>query len=312
MIKNKHNLFTDISGNNIAIKSYTFGKGDKAIYIQGGIHAGEITYFIFSKLYEFLSKHENLLNSKICLIPNVNPPGWNQRIYYYTAGKFDFHKGKDWNRSYPGNKTNLSARNSEVIYNLNKDYDLCIDLHTSRISKPYTIFSSDNVKDELKVLNFKFNVFVGNNSKFKGMFQQTLADNNRKGLTIECGSHDDYNEEDINEVFKSLVDLFIEKGVIHLKEFNKCKSKQENLYKTSKIDVLYNDHPGFIQYLVKPRQTVKKDEILAIIYSSKNLEDKIEIKCPFNGIIFELSKSHIVWLGDELFRIINFDNLIKL
>ncbi len=311
MKKNFTPLYTDVSGNKIGVQSYTFGEGEKSAYIQGGIHAGEITYFIFSRLHDFLLKNESKLNKKVKLAPVINPTGWNQRIYYYTAGKFDFHKGKDWNRSYPGSAKNLSARNSEKIYKLNEGYDISIDLHTARISKPYSYFSSNNVLNELKALNLEYNIFIGENPNYKGMFQQALAEENRKGLTIECGSHDDYNEEDILEVYNALIRLFVENNVLD-NQTNSDNLINNNQKSVEQIDVLHSDFSGFINYHVNPRDKVSKGDHIATIYSSADLGKKTKVTTPYDGVIFEISRSHVIWVGDELFRIINNNNLKKL
>src|SRR3972149_10364805 len=123
MKKTKLHLYTDISGNEIGVNQYHYGSGKKSLYIQGGVHGGELTYFIFVELDRWLRQNEDKLKKTVTLTPLVNPTAWNQRVYYYTVGKFDLYKGRDWNRSYPGKDTTLSARNSAKVFEYMKNYE---------------------------------------------------------------------------------------------------------------------------------------------------------------------------------------------
>jgi uncharacterized protein len=89
-----------IDGNSLSVYGYTLGDGEKSVYIQGGMHGGEITYWIFHRFYQELL-NQTLLK-QVTLVPIANPFSWQQRSYFYTAGKFSFIDGKDWLWSFPG------------------------------------------------------------------------------------------------------------------------------------------------------------------------------------------------------------------
>lgn len=304
-----HKLYTDISGNTIGFLTYEYGKGRQSLYIQGGVHGGEITYFIFKKLNEFLLKNEKLLKKKILLAPIINPVAWSQRIYYYTVGKFDLYKGTDWNRSYPGGDTSLSARNSKIVFNIAKEYDLILDLHTARISKPYTIFTDKQSLSTIRTLGFSYNQFIDlanpANSKYKGIISDAVNNLNKQGIVIECGSHDNFDLESIEIVFQSIKRFIYKSGIIVSKKHFICP--ETKIF--DKIDVIYSPISGFIKYLKYPREEIKKNDILCEIYPSNLLDKVTKIKTPYNGIMFELAKTHIVWTGDELIKIIDKKNL---
>lgn len=295
MMKTSLFLYTDITGSKVDIPIYTFGKGKNYICITGGVHGGEVTYFIFHKLYHWLIENEKKLNYEVCLIPIVNPPAWHQRVYYYTVGKFDLYKGKDWNRSYPGDNTSLSARISKKIYTIVSKYDIVIDLHTARCSNPYTIFMDENIKDVVASIGLKFNLLFPISDKtnltYQGTLTQTLKNTCTKSFVIECGSHDDFNQSKINSVYRGIVNLFKEQ-----------KPKIHQQIMVTKIRTLYADTAGFVKYAVNPQTKVKKRDLICTIYTSNNLGKTILLMADFDGYVLELSKTHILWEGDEVFK----------
>ena len=136
MKKKKLALYKAVYGDEVSVLVYTFGKGKNTLYIQGGVHGGEVTFFILHELVNYLKSIEEKLDGTVTVVPICNPVSWSQRVYYYTAGKFDLYKGKDWNRSYPGSETTLSSRMSKKIFEIASKHECVIDLHTARNSKP--------------------------------------------------------------------------------------------------------------------------------------------------------------------------------
>ncbi len=305
MKKSQIHLYTDISGNKINTTLYKFGSTNKkGIYIQGGIHGGEVTYFIFAKLYQWLTKNEANLKQNITLAPMINPVAWNQRIYYYTAGKFDLYKGKDWNRSYGSEKQNtLSERMSKSILDMARAHDFVIDLHTARTSAPYLIYTDNSLRTYILKYGLAYNFFIDlnkeSNKKFEGTLNHALKELGIQCVTYECGSHDSHNEEDINEVSRSILS--------YLQDSSTATSTSKPDQKRSiftQVNTIFAEISGFINYLISPRMHVEKGTPLMEIYSSGDLKTTYVIKSPIDGIILELSKTHICWEGDELIRIV--------
>ncbi|MDQ3239511.1 MAG: succinylglutamate desuccinylase/aspartoacylase family protein [bacterium] len=305
MLRGKHKLFTDISGNEVCVQSYSFGEGECSLLIQGGVHGGEITYYIFNELFSWLSSHEKELKKKITLIPIVNPVAWNQRTYYYTAGKFDLYKGLDWNRSYPGKDTSLSAINSKRIFSLSKNYEMVVDLHTARSSRPHVIYMSDKIRDLVIQLGFKFNYFIDinkeKNKKFSGTLTEAVTSDNRSSITIECGSHDLYNKDHIDEVTDKLLKLMQVLGIVEGNFENSLKAES---YYFEKINLIYSDVSGFARYYVLPGEKFNKGDVLGDILVSSNLGEIVEFVASEEGVMFEIPRSNVVWCGDELFRVV--------
>lgn len=310
MITTKHLLYTDISGNQVNYQTYTYGTGPSRLYIQGGIHGGEVTYFIFQKLHKFLAQNEKKLKGTIMLAPLINPAAWHQRIYYYTVGKFDLYKGADWNRNYPGAETTLSARMSQIIFENAQKFDVLLDLHTARFSKPYTLFTDKRLMPLLKSFGIEYNYFVdmqsSNKSKYRGIFPPALIEKGKQAFICECGSHDAYEERNINTVFEAVLRLMDTLEVIPVQKEQKSTQKQ---FLFDHISILYAPHSGFAEYLVSPQSKFHKNDPLCKIYSSQNIAQIITIRAPYDGVLFELPKTHIVWVGDELFRLIKKNEL---
>lgn len=304
-------MYTDISGNTISFKSYTYGQGEKGICILGGIHGGETTYFIFAEIHKWLAENEEKLKKKVTLAPIINPPAWNQRVYYYTAGKFDLYKGKDWNRSYPGGETTLSARNSQKVFELAKQYPFVIDLHTARVSKPYTIYLNKAIKPFLKAFGVKMNYFLDldkdTQGKYQGVLNQALEKEGVKSFVCEAGSHDDYNEENIKIVKESLINLMKYLGV-----FKEAPVTTDSLVSISKIQTLFSPVSGFVIYHLSPHQEFKKNDKLCTILHSSQLEDSTIVRASFDGVMFELARTHVTWVGDELLRVVDKKDITSL
>ncbi len=299
-------LYTDISGNQIHANSYEFGSPKtKGLYIQGGIHGGEVTYFVFVKLCDWLLKNETRLKKKVTLAPVINPAAWNQRVYYYTTGKFDLYKGKDWNRSYGSvNQNTLSEKMSQHILELAKQHDFVMDLHTARTSAPYLIFTDQSIATFIKKYGLINNYFIDfhneKNSKYAGTLNHALMKLGVSCVTYECGSHDSRNDEHISEVFNSIVS-YIEDNIMTA-AIIKTDDYQRSIF--TSVDTVFAETSGFVNYLVSPRMRVKKGDPLMQIYSSSNIKTRNIIKSPVDGMILELSKTHICWEGDELIRIV--------
>lgn len=311
MKKTKLNLYTDISGNSVDINLYHFGKGPSGLYIQGGVHGGEFTYFIFEKLHDWLIQNENFLTKKITLAPMVNPPAWNQRVYYYTVGKFDLYKGKDWNRSYPGGQTTLSARNSQKISDFIQPYEFALDLHTARTSAPYLIFMDKRMTPYVQAFGLKYNVFLDKNkaeNPYKGTFDYALLDKKTLSMTCECGSHDEYDEQNVDMVYKSILNLIYKLNIYE--KTNITKTPKQIVVK--KIDTIFAPVSGFTRFHLPPHASFIAGDVLATMTHASDISKKTQIKALFNGVMFELARSHISWVGDELMRVCYNKNLVSL
>lgn len=296
------NLAKDLSGGDFSITGYKIGKGKPSVYIQGGMHGGETTYWI---IHELLKKiDENKINGSLTVIPICNPISWQHKNYFYTAGKFWYYNGKDWNRFFPGDKKGSTpARLAHILFQEVKKHDLVIDLHTSRVSKPYIIYTNEKNEEFIKYLGFRYNQIF----KTRKTLNYACYKADINCLTIECGSHDSYNAKNINQCLQALINLFK-----YLKILNGKAEKFDNLYNFEKTKNYYADHAGFIKFLKKPGDSYKKGEALFTIYPSDDISRQINVKGQEDGVILKISPTHVYNQGNSVAEIIEQKNLKKI
>jgi predicted deacylase len=305
--KEHYHIGESPSGLDITIHKHLFTsqKNGRTIYIQGGIHGGEITFWLFNKLFKYLE--QDAFKGKIILVPIANPIAWNQRIYFYNPGKFSFYNGKDWNRNFPGNKLgNLGERISSTISKFVLDADLVIDLHTSRKSIPFTITLSEKNLEITQRLKIKYNYLADTEEKSNASLGKTLSgfclEKGIPNIAIECGSHDSYNPKHVETVFKAL------KNLLRHKTKNEIERNTPLKY-FKKLKTYRAPCGGFVKYNFNPGEIFKKGEELFRIYETKTLNTYKKIKAKENGVILKSSPTHILWSGDEVLQVINEEDL---
>ena len=298
---------TSSIGETISIKKYTIdsGKEGKTIYIQGGTHGGEITLPIIRNLFDFLST--NLKCGKVIIIPFANPVSWRQRIYFYTMGKFNFLNGKDFNRVFGKDNGDINNKIATTILKQAEQADFAIDLHTSRESKPYSIFSSLDYIKYVKYLNIFFNQYCQPTEEYTNTFDVQLYKRNIPNVVIECGSHDEVNRENINNISNGIINL--------LKHFNMVEgeailNKEFSYYEDPHL--IYSENGGIIEYHKNTGDFIKKGEkILSILYG--NLKSKpTEVCAPFDCYMVRASKTHICDGHEEVANLIKIEDLITI
>jgi len=292
-------LFTDISGNNIGLLSYSLGNGSPKAYIQGGIHGGETTYWIFTRLARILKNAR--VNGSITLVPISNPVSWDQKFYSYTVGKFSLTDGKDFNRNFPGSLTgSLNERIASKINEIALRSDMVIDLHTANKCVPYSIITDKKQLKWVKSANFKYTMLHYFKDKNNSPLTSSATLNGKISIALECGSHDIYDSKHINRCVDGILRILKKTGVI---EYKSLYTNQKQYYSDT-LNKYLAPESGFVKYIVKPGETCTKDQILCTIYSSKSLTKITKICSREDGVVLLASKTHIVSEGDYLFEII--------
>ena len=277
-------------------------KSGNHIYIQSGIHGGEVTQWIIHELFLFLKK--NLHKGKITLVPCANPVSWTQRTYYSTNGKFDFYMGKDWNRNFPGDKEgSIGERIANVLFENARKADFVIDLHTSRESIPFVIYSNPQYEDILKIVGIKYNQFIDMQKKhsYNNTMNACLDKVGINNICIECGSHDAYEPHNIKEVINGLKRIFSAYGMI---DSNLAETSQHDI-KTFAKTVKYTAPKGGLIRLAKPLGAeVKKGDDLFYCFDNNELGSVITIRSKHNGVLFKASPTYIYWSGDDVLQLL--------
>lgn len=294
----------DLSIDILSIDSEKIGP---KIYIQGGMHGGEIVHWIIKDLYNyFISKP---FRGTITFVPISNPVSWLQRQYFSTNGKFDQYMGKDWNRNFPGkNDGSLGSRIANSLFELASSHDFCIDLHTSRNSVPFGIYFSEKLaKKYVSSTNIELNLItsIKDNPNYRSTLSGALTAIKTENITFECGNHDEYNKKNNTIIYNAILSVLKKLGTI-----DSLDKKNGNVRTFSKTTKIYSPNGGFIKYKFNPGDKFKKDDVLFELEHSTKLKKKPEVvKAPFNGIILKQSPTHIFWPGDEVYEIINSSDL---
>lgn len=307
--KQKHSLLSIGGGINAQLTEfiYTGNNTGKKIYIQSGLHGGETSQWVLYKLHNFLM--QNLHAGEVHIIAYANPLAWLQRTYYSTAGKFSQIDGKDYNRCF---SDSIPADTNSIIcgklIELAAQCDFAIDLHTSKMSNPFAIYTRPEYVPYIKALGLKYNQFSDDASipALHGTFNACLDRHHIPNITIECGGHDEYNPDKIQKVYDSLTRL-----LTYINDKTEIKNS-ENIFRFESRKKLYAPAAGLVNYLKKAGEPVVKGETIAELCSPEDLSASLPIMAAENGIIHVLSPSHIVWQGDIIAEIIPQDDLILL
>ncbi len=282
----------------ISITKFTLDSENqgKFVYIQGGVHGGEVTLPIIKKLYSYLQK--NLKSGKVVFVPFANPLSWQQKAYTYTVGKFNLKNGKDFNR-YFGTDVDVNSKIANKILTLCEDADLTLDLHTAHNALPYTIFSSLKLMPFIKNLNIRFNDFCGMQKKYEHCFDYELTLKDVPSITIECGAHDEVNSTNTEQVVNGILNV-----LASLKMIDAINIKpQEQIFFTDATSIKA-ECGGIVNFYKNLGETFKKGEKLFEIISANLKKENICYFAKEDGILLRKSKTHIFCEHDEVLQVI--------
>ena len=304
-----HKVFTAGGGTDIVLREFVYkaSQKGKVLYIQAGLHGGETSQWVLYKLHQFLKT--NLVAGEVHVVPYANPLAWMQRTYFSTFGKFSLVDGKDFNRCFPGNpEGDVNSRIASVIMSLAKKSDFVVDLHTSKSSNPFAIYTKKEYEALVKACGFPYNQYSDDASipSLHGTFNAALDREKVANITIECGGHNEYDEAKICSVYDALCSILLE-----LKMVEKCESKKSLsvVYAFEKRKKVFSPMGGLFKSEQKLSAKVKQGDVLGYIYDAKNLDNVVEIKAPINGVLHVLGAGHIAWEGDVLAEIVPEDDL---
>ena len=299
---------TDVVGQPIYITKYAIDseKPGKTIYIQGGIHGGEITLHMIRDIYDYVK--ENIKTGKVFFIPFANPLAWGQKAYTYTVGKFNNKTGEDFNRTFASNsKGNTSVQIAKAILKEceKEAISLAIDLHTAHTSFPHTIIMSKEDLDYIKLTNIEYNRLCFNSEEYKSTLNYQLSLRGINNFTIECGSHDSIDKD---------YELQVVEGVLNvLKHLEVCDFaptlEKINQIAFSKSVSYFAECGGIVKFNFDLGQKFKKGDVLYTILPANLQEEEHKQIAEFDGVIFRFAKTHIYNAFDEVMRVFREEDL---
>lgn len=295
---------TEICLNEFVYKAPTAGK---VLYIQAGLHGGETSQWVLYQLHSFLMN--NLKCGEVHVVPYANPMAWMQRAYFSTFGKFSLLDGKDFNRCFPGNAHgDVNARICAAIFDLATKADFVLDLHTSKSSNPFAIYTKFEYEPIVKACGLPYNQYSDDASipSLHGTLNAALDRAGIANIAIECGGHNEYDENKIAAVYQAVSAVLSE---LKLVEKLKGKALSSSIYRFEKRNKIFSPACGLFKPEKKLGSKLKKGEVIGWIANSENLAEKINIIAPIDGILQILTVGHIMWEGDVLAEIVPLDDL---
>lgn len=291
---------TNAIGEEVVLNKFTVdsGKCGKTIYIQGGIHGGEVTLPIIKNLFDYLV--ENLKEGKVIFVPFANPNSWKQKAYTYTVGKFSDVDGRDFNRCFGRSSLDLNTKIANTLLDIAKKCDFALDLHTAMTSMPYSIFSTLDYAKYVKLLNLDYNYLCEPIEEYANTFDVQLYKANIPNFVIECGSHDDIDSKKTNMIFEGIKNIF--------KYFKMVSGEvvyQDKLKYFEKITKIYAPTGGIVCFNKKLNDNIKKGDKVFTLIKGNLSNQAIDVLSPCDAVIFRFSKTHICDEGSELAHIIN-------
>lgn len=297
---------TTVCGQPIYITCYTIDseKPGKTFYLQGGIHGGEITLHMIRDIYNYVK--QNITSGKVKFVPFANPTGWGQKAYAYTVGKFNYKTGEDFNRTY-GKKVEDSATValSNAILKECEECDFAIDLHTAHTSFPHTITMNPEYFPMVKLANIEYNRLCYGSKEYETTLDGKLDKMGIPSFTIECGSHDDINEEYKNNVVNGVLNIMAELGIISTSP----KQNKKRQVAFSKSVSYFAECGGIVDFKKQLGESFKKGDVLFTIMPANLQEEEHVVRAEFDGIVFRFAKTHIYNSYDEVMRVFKLEDL---
>lgn len=297
---------TTVCGQPIYVTCYTIDseKPGKTFYLQGGIHGGEITLHMIRDVYEYVKNH--IVSGKVKFLPFANPTGWAQKSYTYTVGKFNDKTGQDFNRTY-GKSTIDSATvaiSNEILKEC-EDASAVVDLHTAHTSFPHTISMDEEGLKLAKIANIEYNRLCFGSEEYKTTLDGYLSKKGIPSFTIECGSHDDINDEYKDDVVRGLINVIAYLGITDEKPMQ--NKKRQVGFSTSHS--YFAECGGIIDFKKQLGESFKKGDTLYKIMPANLQEKEHIITADFDGIVFRFAKTHIYNSYDEVMRVFKLEDL---
>lgn len=285
---------TTISGSPIELHAYTVTaeKPGKRVYIQSGMHGGEITYWIQHRLYHFLTEH--MIAGEVIFVPFANPASWEQTSYFYTHGKFSLYDGRDFNYNFPGHPAGtLNQRFAHHLFALAKTADLALDLHTARNSVPYCIYSKDEYAPVVRRIGLTYNFL--DTERTPDSFDDVMDPAGITNICIECGSHDEYDAAKNDLVFAGIIRVLADMGLVS-SEHGGAAPQAYSFATHKKITA---QESGFIRYDTALGAPFKKGERIFTLYATAELGRETAEIATEDGIVYKRAPTHIYRVGDD-------------
>ena len=126
----------------------------------------------------------------------------------------------------------------------------------------------------------------------------------QKSIAIECGSHDEFDQQNIDRTVEGILNILNYLEVIRIRTTQKGKSSNANRqFYIDKLKIYRAPVSGFVKYLVSPEESFSKGQPLYKLYPSATLGKEIVTKAKENGVVIMHADTNTVWEGDYVVEI---------
>lgn len=297
---------------NMRVKGYTFGTGEKSVCIVGATRGNEVQQvFICSqliKIFTQLEKQGKIKGGKsIMVVPTVNSYSMNIQKRFWPTDNTDI------NRMFPGyNLGETTQRIAGGVFEKINGYEYGIQFTSFYMQGsfiPHVRMMKTGFEDIEKAKDFGLPYVFRRDAR--PYDTTTLNYNwqvwNTKAFSVYTNATDTIDVQSAKKAINAVMTFLNNNGIIDYKGHQGYVSQ---LIEGGSLTNVKSEVAGlFIRY-ADVNARVKKGDTLAEIldpYTGNNIDD---IKSPINGIVFFHASQPLIYSNTPLFRIIPSDDIM--
>ncbi|MDD3368458.1 MAG: M14 family metallopeptidase [Lachnospiraceae bacterium] len=292
---------------NMVVKGYQFGKGDKAACIIGSLRGNELQQmYICSQLVRKLKELEanDCISSgkEILVVPVVNAYSMNVGKRFYGVEQTDL------NRTFPGSSYGTStARLTDAVLQQIKDYSYGIQFtsfymqgefvpHVRMMETGYQNTSLANLFGLPYVVVRKPKPIDTKTLNFNWQDEMTAA------FSVYSNRSDEIDENAARQVVAAVLRFLTRMGILHYESHSGYIS---HVIKEEDLTDIHARKGGFFRPFVKAGEEVRYNQECAEIVDPYEGEILERIVAPTDGIIFFAHTNPLASENEILFRLIH-------
>ena len=297
---------------NMRVKGYTFGNGEKSVCIVGATRGNEVQQvFLCSqliKIFKQLEKQNKIKSNKsIMVVPTVNSYSMNIGKRFWSTDNTDI------NRMFPGyNLGETTQRIAGGVFENVKDYKFGIQFTSFYMQGsfiPHVRMMKTGFENVELAKDFGLPYIYRREAR---PYDTTTLNYNwqlweTNAFSVYTNATDSIDIKSARKAINAVLSFLNKNGIIDYK----CHEGYVSQYieGDSLVNVKSNVAGFFIRYAHVDTR-VKQGDILAEIIDPYSGEKLDSIKAPINGIVFFHADQPMIYSQTTLFRIIPSDDFI--
>ena len=290
----------------LRIKAYRFGRGEKTVCIMGALRGNEVQQlYICARLIKELKKLEAegaiMPNNSIAVIPSVNHYSMNIGKRFWSADNTDI------NRMFPGyDKGEVTQRIAAAVFEHIKGYTYGIQFASFYMPGdfvPHVRMMSTGYQNSSLANLFGLPYVVLRNPK--PYDTTTLNYNwqlwNTNAFSVYTKETNNIDEEQANEAVKSVLRFLNRLGIIRCKLHNGYIA---TVIQEDELEVVRAEASGFYRRYKNASDQVSEGELIGEILDPYNCEVRQKVIAPRDGVVFFGYHNPLVMEHEALFKLL--------